>query len=318
MTNVDPDDRQLLSTPTRQSPVAVVFMALKFVRNLGAVNLVFFLVVLGSGRLPFALLGVGVAASVALLAYTVAAWWRFVFTIEGDELLVAKGVVAQERLTIPLDRVQSVSINQRFLHRLIGLVSVSVDTAGSSDAELEIDAVDRGRAEALQRLAAGHRQIPAPGVVGPPPGSAGGQGTEGAGPGPTGPWPAGTVPTGTWPEGQPPPPGTTIGPDGLPVAAAPPPPFTEQTLVTRTPIELVKIGLARWPWAGLAALAPLFALAGEFGDLLPIDIDGEQLIEDNLPDEVGRALVTAVIGFILIGLFIGAVIGVLLLVTQGL
>ena len=157
-------------TSTRQSPVAVVFIALRFLRNLGAVNIVFFLVVIGSGRLPFALLGVGTVAVVALAIYTVLAWWRFVFTIEADELLVARGVVAQERLTIPLDRVQSVSINQRFLHRLIGVVSVAVDTAGSSDAELEIDAVDRSRAEALQRLAASNRRMPPPPAGGPIPG----------------------------------------------------------------------------------------------------------------------------------------------------
>lgn len=294
-TPADPDDRQLLSTPTRQSPVAVVFIALRFLRNLGAVNIVFALVVLGSGRLPFALLGVGVAGSVVLLAYTVAAWWRFVFTIEADELLVAKGVVAQERLTIPLDRVQSVSINQRFLHRLIGLVSVTVETAGSSDAELEIDAVDRGRAEALQRLAAGHRRVPPPPTPSAPAGA------------------PGSVPLAGPPDGQPPAPG--IGADGWP-----PPvvgdPIVEQTLVARTPIELVKVGLARWPWAGLAALAPLFVVAGELGDLLPVDIDGEQLIEDNLPDEVGRALVLAVIGLALVGIVIGAVLGVILQVVQ--
>jgi len=285
----DPDDRQLLSTPTRQSPIAVVFIALRFLRNLGAVNIVFALVVLGSGRLPFALLGVGVAASVVLLAYTVAAWWRFVFTIEADELLVAKGVVAQERLTIPLDRVQSVSINQRFLHRLIGLVSVTVETAGSSDAELEIDAVDRGRAEALQRLAAGHRRVPPP-----PPVPAGAHGP---------------VP----PDVQPLPPGSGAEDWPPPVVGVP---IVEQTLVARTPIELVKVGLARWPWAGLAALAPLFVVAGELGDLLPIDIDGEQIIEDNLPDEVGRALVLTVIGFVLVGLVVGAVLGVVLQVVQ--
>ncbi len=292
-TPADPDDRQLLSTPTRQSPIAVVFIALRFLRNLGAVNIVFALVVVGSGRLPFALLGVGVAGTVVLLAYTVAAWWRFVFTIEADELLVAKGVVAHERLTIPLDRVQSVSINQRFLHRLIGLVSVTVETAGSSDAELEIDAVDRGRAEALQRLAAGHRRVP------PPPSAPGGV------PGP--------VPAGGGVDLQPPPPGVGAESWPPPVVA---PPIVEQTLVARTPIELVKIGLARWPWAGLAALAPLFVVAGELGDLVPIDIDGEQLIEDNLPDEVGRALVLAVIGFVLAGLVIGAVLGVILQVVQ--
>ncbi len=202
---------------------------------------------------------------------------------------MAKGVVAQERLTIPLDRIQSVSINQRFLHRLIGLVSVTVETAGSSDAELEIDAVDRGRAEALQRLAAGHRRVPPPPTGGPA-----------------------SVPLGLPSGGQPPPPGT--GADGSPPVVGAP--IVEQTLVSRTPIELVKIGLARWPWAGLAALAPLFVVAGELGDLLPIDIDGDELIEDNLPDEVGQALVLAVIGFVLVGLVVGAVLGVILQVIQ--
>ncbi len=274
--NVVATDRQLLATPTRQSPVAVVFIALRFVRNLGAVNLVVFAVVIGSGRLPVGLLGVGVVACVAGLVATTLAWWRFVFTVEGDELLVAKGVVAQERLTIPLDRVQSVSIEQRFLHRLIGLVSVSVDTAGSSDAELEIDAVDRGRAEALQRLVAGAARPDLDVAAGPP---------------------------GSVVDGQ---------PGSVPVAAAAP----DEVLVARTPIELVRIGAARWPWAGLAALAPLAAFASEIGDLLPIDIDGEAIIEDNLPDDFGRELVAAAIAFILIGVAVGALLGVTLQIIR--
>ncbi len=272
MNVVPTDDRQLLATPTRQSPVAVIFIALRFLRNLGAVNIVVALVVIGSGRLSGGLLGIGVLAAVVGLVFTILAWWRFVFTVEGDELLVSKGVVAQERLTIPLDRVQSVSIDQRLLHRVIGLVSVSVDTAGSSEAELEIDAVDRRRAEALQRLAAGA-------TTGDATRTAEGSSAFGA---------------------------------GVTAAAAEP----EETLVARTPIELVRIGVARWPWAGLAALAPLIAFAGEIGELLPVDIDGESLIEDNVPNEVGRDQAVAIVGFVVAGLVIGALLGIALQVVR--
>ena len=46
----------------------------------------------------------------------------------------------------------------------------------------------------------------------------------------------------------------------------------------------LRVGLARWPWAGLAALAPILAFADELGDLLPLDIDGEAArSRSNLP-----------------------------------
>jgi putative membrane protein len=263
-------DRSLLATPTRQSPVAVVFIAIRFIRNLGMVNLgvaMFFLI---SGRLSGALLVLGAVVAAVGLVFTLLAWWRFVFTVDGRELLVSKGVVAHERLTIPLDRVQSVSINQKFLHRLIGLVSVSVDTAGSSAAELEIYAVDRRRAEALQRLAAGQYRN-----------RAGSPGDRDTSPGPGGP-----------------PSATATGP--------------EETLIARTPVELVRIGVARWPWAGLVALAPLVALAGEYADRLLVDTVEQRVLADRLPSDFGTGAVVA-LAAIGVGLAVlAALVGTLL------
>lgn len=316
-------DRLVLSAPTRQAPVAVVFIAARFVRNIGLAQLAVLVVVVATGTVPEALLGFGLVVAVAGLAITVAAWWRFVFHIEGDELVVSKGIVAHERLTIPLDRIQSVSINQGFVNRLIGLVSVAVDTAGSAEAEFELDAVERGRAEALQRLAAGHARLIG---LAPPLGS----------PGPLTEVPAEVA-------DPPPPPGLGFPPapppDLLPSTGPPPvvspstgpPPVvspgdgpwagsgaavSEETIVTRSPAELARIGLARWPWAGLAALAPLIAFADEAGELLPIDIDQEALLEDNLPEQFGRDLVTAVLVLALAALIAGAVLGVILQVVR--
>ncbi len=113
-----------------------------------------------TGRFGASLWAIASAATIAILVFSVVSWWRFTFVVVDDELVVTKGVLSVERLVIPLDRVQSVSIDQRLLHRLVGLVSASVDTAGSAGAEVEIAAIDVATAEALRRIASDARVAP--------------------------------------------------------------------------------------------------------------------------------------------------------------
>ncbi len=144
-----------LSVSQRQSPLAVVLLAIKAVRRIGLVQLgllVGFVATRSSSLVVFAL----ITATVGLLVLGVAAlqWWRYAFAVVDGELLVRRGVLSQQRLTIPLDRVQSVSIQQRLLHRPFSLVQVAVDTAGTDAAEFTIDAVTKSAAPALQRVVA--------------------------------------------------------------------------------------------------------------------------------------------------------------------
>lgn len=152
-------DRMLLAAPTRQSPAALVFIAWRFVRRLGWSAIAALAVFVFRGPEGFGVGIVGVAAATALVISSALSWWRFTFQVDGDEIIVRRGVLAVERLVIPLDRVQSVSTDQRLMHRLFDLVSVAVDTAGSSGAEFEIDAIDRPRAEALRRVASDARTV---------------------------------------------------------------------------------------------------------------------------------------------------------------
>lgn len=269
-------DRQLLGTPTRQAPLAVVFIAWRFIRNLGAANLGIGLVFLISGRLSFALLGVASIAALVGLVFMTLAWWRFVFLVEADELLVRKGVVSQERLTIPLDRVQSVSIDQKLLHRFVGLVSVSVDTAGSSDAELQIDAVDREKAEALQRLVAGNRPNRQTASA---PGESGDEGSSS--------------------------PGLITDPA-----------TDQSVIVQRTPADLVRIGLTAWPWTGLVVLASLLTVADDIGGLIPFDINEEEVFGDRFDPDIGPALIGYVLLFALLMLVAVTVLGAVLQIAR--
>ncbi len=149
-----------LSVPNRQSVLAIVFLALRIVKSLGITQLVLigFFVIRGAADGRLAILAVVIALLLATSAAL--AWWRYTFQLHDGELVVTKGVVRNDRLTVPVDRIQSLSIDQELFHRITGLVKVRVDTAGSSEAEFTIDAIDRSVAEELQRqtLATPRRQ----------------------------------------------------------------------------------------------------------------------------------------------------------------
>ena len=241
-------DLELLATPQRQSRWAVVFLAITALRRVGLAQLVVMVIFLG--RLPVAALVVLLPfAALVLLAVGIAGWWRFTFMVADGELRVTKGILSDDRLTVPLDRVQSVSLEQGFLHRLVGLVGVSLDTAGTDDAEFTIESVERDVAAALQRVTAEHRTLTA------------------------------TAQTGDVP--------------------LPPP---ELTVVERDLNRLLKAGIARPAFSGLALIFPLLAVADDLSGVLPVeppDVD---------TDGVSGALVWLIPLVLVIGLIAGLVL----------
>ncbi len=169
-----------------------------------------------------------------LLAIALLSWWRYTFRVEEGELRVESGILSRNRLTVPLDRVQSVSIEQKFLHRIVGLVEVTADTAGTAGSEFNLAAVARPVAEAVQAAAADHH---------------GAKSASG-----------GAQPVNTD--------GDALGSAPTPM----PPQQPERILIKRTPGELIKIAFTTIPIYGLAVVAPLIAVAGELGEFIPFDL----------------------------------------------
>lgn len=237
-----------LAEPQRQSLLAIVFLVLRFVRGIGIVQ-----IVLGAGfvlaqspSLLLVMLGVVVLAAIAL-GFAALGWWRYTFAVRNGELQVNRGVVSQQTLTVPLDRVQSVSIEQKFLHRIVGLVQVSLDTAGTSEAEFTIDAVDREVAVALQTAAADHKaRVTSAASVASAQGDV--VGAE--------------VPI---MDGG-------VGVGEVFVPPAPEPVFVERTILQHSPMRIAKIAVTQQPFSGLAVLAPLFAFGDSIIDRIPFDV----------------------------------------------
>lgn len=104
-----------------------------------------------------------------LLALSGLSMWLFRFYIRNGELHIRKGWLKKVALSIPLENIQAVQIEESLLHRALGIVKLSIDTAGSAATEATIDALRRPMAEALRAELLQDRISTEPGAAQPPP-----------------------------------------------------------------------------------------------------------------------------------------------------
>lgn len=103
-----------------------------------------------SGRgIGWILLAAGVVGAV-MLAFTWIGWRRFTYTITEHELVIERGLLNRSRRSIPLTRIQDVSIERKPLARLFGLAEVRVETGGGEKDEAVLDSVSLAEAERLR------------------------------------------------------------------------------------------------------------------------------------------------------------------------
>ena len=77
-------------------------------------------------------------------------FYFFKFYIINNELTIKKGWLKKGTHVVPLNRIHSVHIEQSFLHKMLNIVKLSIDTAGSDKSEITIDALHRNMADELK------------------------------------------------------------------------------------------------------------------------------------------------------------------------
>jgi putative membrane protein len=92
-----------------------------------------------------------VAGVVVLLAVTTLEWLRRTYELEAGALRLEEGVLERKRRVVPFDRIQQVDLVRKPLHRLLGVATLRVETAGGGGAaEVDLDVVALGEAQALR------------------------------------------------------------------------------------------------------------------------------------------------------------------------
>ena len=84
-------------------------------------------------------------------------WAHFKFRITEDRLLIRKGFIKKTALDLPYERVQGINVERSLVDRIIGLVSVTLDTAGSFQAEGKLPSIRTEVADHLRASVAALR-----------------------------------------------------------------------------------------------------------------------------------------------------------------
>ncbi|WP_338200920.1 PH domain-containing protein [Candidatus Nephthysia bennettiae] len=104
-----------------------------------------------SGRSTlWGLVGAGIAIGLGVLR-----WFTTTYRIAGGQVQVQRGLLRRRLLSVPLDRVRTVDVSASALHRVLGLVRVSVGTGLSdrkSNDALRLDGLSVAEADRLRDL----------------------------------------------------------------------------------------------------------------------------------------------------------------------
>jgi putative membrane protein len=125
----------------------------------------------GGGTAMVVALAVGV--TLLSMAFAALSWWRFSYLDGPTSVVVTRGLLARSVRTVPNDRIRGVEVEAPVLHRLFGLVRVTIDAAAGGavgkDEELVIDGVLRAEGDRLRAAVLPHRPTGSPAVDGEPP-----------------------------------------------------------------------------------------------------------------------------------------------------
>ena len=156
----DPANASEFSRWRRTSPFAIVFFvrgAIEQIRVYGQLLVTFglaFLLVrareLAGELIPAAILTIVVVAALR--------YWFFRFRVTGDRILIRQGILRKTALDLPMERIQAVNVRRSLTDRLLGLVTVSVDTAGSGAVEAVIPSVKSALADRIRAQVATARR----------------------------------------------------------------------------------------------------------------------------------------------------------------
>lgn len=86
-------------------------------------------------------------------------YFYYSYQVIADELIINKGWLNKSKTVVKLDKIHEVNLNQKFIHKLIGLYLVGIDTAGSSKTEISINGIDFRKALALKEVLTNSEQI---------------------------------------------------------------------------------------------------------------------------------------------------------------
>ncbi len=140
------------SQPRHTAPLSVLIGTLAGLKNaiFPAIAAAFGTGIGGMGLI----IGLAVGAAIALIsaAFSYLHWKRLTYTIGAADIRVESGVLSRAARSVPFERIQDVSLEQKLLPRLFGLVSVKFESGAGGGDDLSLAYLSDEEGEELRQL----------------------------------------------------------------------------------------------------------------------------------------------------------------------
>ena len=105
----------------------------------------------GDAGLAAILFGLGGLLVVALMVGSAwLSWYRLRYRVGANDVRLEQGIISRSARSIPYDRIQDVSLEQKLFPRLLGLVEVKFETGAGGKDELKLSYVSEAEGEKLR------------------------------------------------------------------------------------------------------------------------------------------------------------------------
>ncbi len=105
-----------------------------------------------SGRWGMAVFAIAIFAGISL-TFAFLRWRRFVWMVDEDAITIRQGLWSRSERVLPIERIQDVAIEQKLVHRLLGLAIVSFESGAGGEGKRDdarIDAISMADAQGLR------------------------------------------------------------------------------------------------------------------------------------------------------------------------
>jgi len=102
--------------------------------------------------LPFILLVIAINFALAYLR-----WARLTYAVRESDIRVESGLLSRSARSVPYERIQDVSLEQKFLPRLFGLTEVKFETGAGGGEDLKLSFLSEDEGERLRQLVRARR-----------------------------------------------------------------------------------------------------------------------------------------------------------------
>lgn len=96
--------------------------------------------------------------SAFIIVFSIIGFQKKRFAFRDHDVLFKHGIIAENTIVIPYNRIQHVALHEGLVSRYFGLAKIEIFTAGGSSSDIEIPGIEKEHAENIKQLLMGKIQ----------------------------------------------------------------------------------------------------------------------------------------------------------------